>query len=67
MSFYQNTSEKLNDYYKKTETYNQTEIDEKIGNVQVDLTGYATESYVDTKTGALSSSISDNASSYIFW
>ncbi len=56
-------SSKLNDYYKKTETYSSTEIDEKLGNVSVDLTGYATETYVDTKTGALSSSINENAES----
>jgi hypothetical protein len=40
-------SDKLNDYYKKTETYSQTEIDDKVNNVKVDLTGYATETYVD--------------------
>lgn len=53
-------SSKLNDYYKKTETYSSAEIDEKLGNVSVDLTGYATETYVDTKTDALSSSIDTN-------
>ena len=51
-------SDKLNDYYKKTETYSNTEIDEKLANV--DLTGYATEKYVDDKTAPLSSSISTN-------
>lgn len=54
-------SEKLNDYYKKSETYNQTEIDDKIANVKVDLTGYATETYVENKTNPLSSSIGTNA------
>jgi len=56
-------SEKLNDYYKKSETYSKTEVDTALGNVKVDLTGYATESYVNTKTDALSSSISGNAES----
>lgn len=56
-------SSKLNDYYKKSETYNQSEIDEKVSNVKVDLTGYATEKYVDDKTGILSASISENADS----
>lgn len=53
-------SDKLNDYYKKTETYSSTEIDEKLGNVNVDLTGYATETYVDNKVSPLSSSIETN-------
>ena len=53
-------SSKLNDYYKKSETYSSTEIDEKLGNVQVDLTGYATESYVDNKTTLISSSVDAN-------
>ncbi len=56
-------SDKLNDYYKKTETYSSDEIDAKLGSVSVDLTGYATETYVDNKTGILSSSISDNTDS----
>lgn len=53
-------SAELDNYYKKDETYSSAEIDEKLGSVTVDLTGYATESYVDTKTGALSSSITTN-------
>ena len=53
-------SAKLNDYYKKTETYNQIEVDEKVANVKVDLSGYATETYVDNKTDALSSYITKN-------
>lgn len=54
-------SAKLNDYYKKTETYNRTEIDEKVANVEVDLSGYATEAYVNNKTDGLTSSVSTNA------
>ena len=54
-------SDKLNDYYKKTETYSQTEIDDKVNNVKVDLTGYATETYVDNKVSPISSSVSTNA------
>ena len=53
-------SAELDNYYKKDETYNKSEIDEKVDNVTVDLTGYATESYVDNKTGILSSDVSTN-------
>ena len=53
---------KLENYYTKEESYSKGEVDEKLGNVKVDLTGYATETYVDNKTEALSSSISANAS-----
>ena len=53
-------SEKLNDYYKKSETYNKEEIDNKVANVTVDLTGYATEKYVDDKTGILSADVATN-------
>lgn len=56
-------SSKLNDYYKKSETYSQSEIDDKVSNVKVDLTGYATEKYVDDETGILSVSISKNTDS----
>ena len=50
----------LDSYYKKEETYNKTEVDEKVANVKVDLTGYATEAYVDNKTGILSSDVATN-------
>ncbi|MBO5828720.1 MAG: hypothetical protein J6R59_09745 [Paludibacteraceae bacterium] len=53
-------SSKLNDYYKKSETYSQSEIDEKVSNVTVDLTGYATESFVTDKIGVLSSDVATN-------
>ena len=53
-------SDKLNDYYTKSETYSQTEINDKVNNVKVDLTGYATETYVDNKVSPLSSSVSTN-------
>ena len=53
-------SAELDNYYKKDETYSSTEIDEKVANVKVDLTGYATEKYVDDKTGILSSDVSTN-------
>ena len=53
-------SSKLDEYYKKSETYSQSEIDEKVSNVTVDLTGYATEKYVDDKTGILSSDVTTN-------
>ena len=53
-------SDKLNDYYTKSETYNRTEIDNKVDNVKIDLTGYATEVYVDNKASAISSSVNTN-------
>ena len=53
-------SAELDNYYKKDETYNKSEIDEKVANVTVDLTGYATEAYVDNKTGILSSDVDTN-------
>ena len=53
-------TDKLNDYYTKSETYNKSEIDTAFGNVKVDLTGYATETYVDNKTGIISSDVSTN-------
>lgn len=49
-------------HYKKTETYSTDEIDDKLANVSVDLTGYATEKYVDDKDSAISSSVAENAS-----
>ena len=51
---------KLGNYYTKEETYSQTEIDAMLDNVSVDLTGYATETYVDNKTSGMASSISTN-------
>lgn len=56
----QDITTKLGNYYTKEETYNRTEIDTKLGNVKVDLTGYATETYVDNKVSPLSSSVSAN-------
>ena len=53
-------SDKLNDYYTKEETYSKSEVDTALGNVKVDLTGYATEKFVTDKTDVLSSSISTN-------
>ena len=53
-------SAELDNYYKKDETYSKSEIDEKVSNVTVDLTGYATEAYVDNKTGILSSDVGTN-------
>ena len=53
-------TDKLKDYYTKSETYNQSEIDDKIENVKVDLTGYATEKYVEDKTGILSADVATN-------
>ena len=69
-------TEQLNDYATKEEVskaieeaditsklenyYTKDEVDTAIENAEVDLTGYATEIYVDNKTSALSSSISTN-------
>ena len=53
-------SSKLENYYTKEETYNKTEVDNALNNVSVDLTGYATEKYVDDKATTLSSSIETN-------
>jgi hypothetical protein len=53
-------SAELDNYYKKDETYNRSEVDEKVANVTVDLTGYATEKYVEDKTGILSSDVATN-------
>lgn len=50
-------------YYLKTETYSSSEIDEKLGNVTVDLSGYATEKYVDDKDSAINESIATNTNS----
>ena len=38
----QDITGKLGNYYTKEQTYNQTEIDDKLKNVSVDLSGYAT-------------------------
>ena len=56
----QDITSKLDNYYTKEETYSQSEVDEKLDNVSVDLTGYATEKYVDDKASNLSSTISTN-------
>ena len=56
-------SGKLSNYYTKSETYNRSEVDDKVNNVKVDLTGYATEKYVDDKNGILSTDVATNTSS----
>ena len=59
---YVDVSDELAGYYTKEETYNKTEVDDKVANVKVDLTGYATETYVNNAVSPLSSSIVTNAS-----
>ena len=54
---------KLGNYYTKDETYNRTEIDTAIENVEVDLTGYATEKFVTDRTNPLETSVSTNTGS----
>ena len=51
---------KLGNYYTKEETYSKGEVDEKVSNVTVDLTGYATEKFVTDKTDVLSGSVDTN-------
>lgn len=53
----------LDSYYKKDETYNRQEIDNKIANVEVDLSDYATKKFVTDKTDAISSSVATNTES----
>ena len=53
-------SDKLNDYYTKSETYSKDEVDEALSNVSVDLSDYATKTYVDGKVDTLSSSVTTN-------
>ena len=53
-------SSKLDNYYTKSETYNKDEVDTALGSVTVDLTGYATETYVNDKTGILSADVATN-------
>ena len=52
---------KLGNYYTKDETYSRDEVDDKVSNVKVDLTGYVTESYVNDRDASLQTSISTNA------
>ena len=44
----------------QSDYYNKTQIDEKLDNVTVDLTGYATETYVTNITDVLSTDIDTN-------
>lgn len=53
-------SDKLSDYYTKEETYSSGEVDDLLKNVEVDLTGYAKEAYVDGKFNPLSTTVSEN-------
>lgn len=52
---------KLGNYYTKDDTYSRDEVDAKVSNVTVDLTGYATETYVNNKETALNASIAANS------
>lgn len=54
-------SDQLVDYAKSVDVYTKTEVDNAISNVEVDLSAYYTKTEVDTKTGALSTSIGTNA------
>lgn len=59
----QDITSKLGNYYTKEETYNKTEIDNVVSNVTVDLTGYATEIYVNEKTETIVSDVDTNKKS----
>lgn len=59
----QDITSKLGNYYTKSETYSKSEINEAIENVEVDLSGYYTKTEIDTKTNAISSSVSTNTTS----
>ena len=53
-------SEQLKDYAKIENVYNKQEVDNKIANVKVDLTGYATETYVTGITDTLRTDVNTN-------
>lgn len=53
---------KLGNYYTKSETYSKDEVDGLLDNVEVDLSDYATKSFVTDKTDALSTSVDANTS-----
>lgn len=61
-------SDKLKDYaksadvYTKNDVYTKSEIDEKVSNVEVDLSGYYTKSEVDTKTAPIETNTSNISS-----
>ena len=48
---------KSSDVYTKVQTYNKEEIDNKVSNVEVDLTGYATETFVNEKVTPINTAI----------
>ena len=50
-------TEQLEAYAKKEDVYDKEKVDELLDNVQVDLTGYATETFVTDKTNPIQSSI----------
>ena len=54
-------SDQLVDYAKSADVYTKQEVDDAISNVEVDLTGYATEKFVTDRTDVLTSSVSTNA------
>lgn len=56
-------SEQLANYASKDTVYTKEEVDQKLDSVEVDLSGYATETYVDNKVSPLSENITANANS----
>ena len=61
----QDITGKLGDYYTKSETYSKEEVDNALDNVSVDLSDYATKTYVDGEVSTLSSSVDANTSSVL--
>lgn len=53
-------SDQLVDYAKSADVYTKEEVDTAIENVEVDLTGYATEKFVTDRTDVLTSSVNTN-------
>lgn len=50
-------TEQLENYYTKDESYSKDEVDGKLSNVKVDLTGYATETFVNEKISPVNTAI----------
>ena len=53
---------KISDVYTKNDVYTKSEVDEKVSNVEVDLSGYYTKSEVDTKTAPIETNTSNISS-----
>lgn len=54
-------SEQLKEYAKSEDVYTKEEVDTAIENVEVDLTGYATESFVENITNEIEKNVTNNS------